>query len=354
MPNDTIPSNQKRRTKSGGEERPEQCEAGDAVRAEDKTLARARRVITIEGNALLRTAEHLDESFCQTANAILGCQGNVILSGVGKPWFIAQKISATLSSTGTPSFCLHPSDALHGDVGRVRENDLVILLSNSGSSDEIIRLIPVVKELGAKIIALTGNPESQLATNADYLLTYGKIAEACPLGLAPSTTSTTMLAMGDALALSVLEARNFSAKDYARYHPAGSLGRKLMKVRQLMRTDFPTVSAEDSVYKALQEITKSRAGAVFVTTSRSLVGIFTDGDLRRCLRERKTTILDDKVEKYMTRSPVTIGPDVLIGEAVAKMRKSQIDELPVTSSRGQLLGYLDIQDLLAVEFSVDR
>ncbi len=312
-----------------------------------------RKVIAAEAQALFSVAGALNNNFAEAVQLILDCSGNIIVGGVGKPWFIAQKISASMASTGTPSFALHPSDAAHGDIGRVREEDVVILLSNSGSSDEITRIIPILKQIGSKIVALTSNSESTLAQSADLVLSYGKVVEACPLGLAPSTSSTVMLAIGDALTLSVLEARNFGPADYAKYHPAGALGRQLMKVRQLMRVDCPIATPSETVWDAIHKITAKRAGAVFVVENQTLVGIFTDGDLRRIMGSRNANVLDQPISLYMTKSPITISASDLVGDAVRMMKKNKIDELPVISHGGQFLGYLDIQDILDVNFSVD-
>ena len=316
-------------------------------------LSSGKKIIEIEAQALLSAANTLDSSFSQAVQLILDCSGNVIVGGVGKPWFIAQKISATMASTGTPSFALHPSDAAHGDIGRVRENDVVILLSNSGASEEIIRILPVLKQIGSKIVAITGNPESELAKSSDLVLAYGKLTEACPLGLAPSTSSTVMLAMGDALTLSVSNAREFSIEDYAKYHPAGALGRKLMRVEQLMRRDCPTTSSSAKIWDAIHEITSKKAGAVFVVEKDYLIGILTDGDLRRIMGNRNPTALEEPIHNYMTTSPITISTSALVGDAVRLMKKNQIDELPAISPTGQFVGYIDIQDILTVNFSVD-
>ena len=326
----------------------------EVCRTEKKAITTGRKVITTEAQTLLSVAGALNNNFATAVELILNCSGNIIVGGVGKPWFIAQKISASMASTGTPSFALHPSDAAHGDIGRVREEDVVILLSNSWSSEEIIRIIPVLKQIGPKIFALTGNSESTLAQSVDIILSYGKVVEACPLGLAPSTSSTVMLAIGDALTLSVLEARDFGPTDYAKYHPAGALGRQLMKAEQLIRADCPIAAPSDTVWDTLHEITTKRAGAVFVVENQTLVGIFTDGDLRRIMGTRNVNVLSQPVSQYMTKSPITISASDLVSEATRIMKKNKIDELPVIGHGGQFIGYLDIQDILAVDFSVDR
>ncbi len=314
-----------------------------------------REVIKQEIRALEQVAELIDAQFDKAVEAVLDCSGNVIICGVGKPWFIAQKISATLASTGTLSFPLHPADALHGDVGRVRKNDVVILLSNSGKSSEIVSLVSVLKQFEAALIAITGDKNSPLAKASDIVLNLGKIAEACPLGLAPSASSTALLALGDALALAVLKARNFSKEDYARFHPAGALGRKLMRVKDAMRPleKTPIVSPDAKISDALFLITRLRAGAAYIIDEADkLVGIFTDGDLRRNLATQ-SDLLEKSIADFITRNPRVIAPDAFISEALKIMKKHRIDELPVVNKRGELLGHLDVQDLLDLGLALE-
>ncbi len=304
-----------------------------------------KEVINAEIDALKQVADTLDESFDRAVDAVLKCSGNVIISGVGKPWFIAQKISATLASTGTLSFPLHPADALHGDIGRIRHDDVIVILSNSGSSDEITRMIPVIKQFGAIMIAITSKLDSPLGMKSDIVLNLGNIHEACPLGLAPSASSTALLALGDALALAVLKARNFTKEDYAKYHPAGALGRKLMLVGEIMRDEIRTPILKENVLAkdAIGEITRLRAGAAYIVSETgSLIGIFTDGDLRRNL-QAGTEFLSTQV----------ISPDALISEALKTMKKFRIDEIPVVNSQGILLGHIDVQDILDLGLALD-
>ena len=314
-----------------------------------------KEVINVEISALKQVAELIDESFSKAVDFVLKCKGNVIISGVGKPWFIAQKISATLASTGTLSFPLHPADALHGDIGRIREGDVIVVLSNSGSSDEITRMIPVIKQFGAIMIAMTSRPESPLGTQADIVLNMGKIDEACPLGLAPSASSTALLALGDALALAVLKARNFTKEDYAKFHPAGALGRKLMQISEIMRdlSRTPVMQPDASAEQVIVEITKHRAGAAyFVDKAGKLLGIFTDGDLRRNLQTNSDFMMKS-ISKFITENPRVIKPDALISEALKIMKNSRIDEIPVVNDDNVLLGYIDAQDILDLGLALD-
>ena len=293
----------------------------------------------------------LGEAFSAAVEAVLACSGHVVVCGVGKPWFIAQKLSATLASTGTASFPLHPNEAVHGDIGRVRAGDVVLLLSNSGESEEVVTLLPLLAQLGAKRVALTGSEHSSLGTQVDICLAYGRIDEACPLKLAPSASSTAMLALGDALALAVLQARGFTREDYARFHPAGALGRKLMKVSDLMRPlqRSAVLEPQATVRDAIVAITQMRSGAAMVVEPATghLAGIFTDGDLRRLLAARPD-VRDEPVATHMTRTPRTVAPGQLVGDALRIMREHRIDELPVVDDAGRLLGHLDVQDLLDI------
>ena len=311
-----------------------------------------RDVLSQEADAVRRVLDHLDDAaFNAAVRAILTCidsYGRVVVGGVGKPWFIAQKISATMASTGTPSFPLHPSDAVHGDIGRVREGDVVILLSNSGESEEVVRIVPLVRQFGATLIAISGAADSALSRNAHICLSYGRIEEACPLRLAPSASTTAMLALGDALALAVQRARNFTREDYSRFHPAGALGRKLMRVDEIMRplAQTPVVALGALIHDVLDAITLKRAGAaIIVDADGKMVGIFTDGDLRRHLAADRS-LLESPVDGHMTANPRSIAADQLVADALRVMREKRIDELPVVDASGKPLGYMDVQDLL--------
>jgi arabinose-5-phosphate isomerase len=295
-------------------------------------------------------ARILPETFGRAGELILACEGRVVVTGMGKAWLIGQKISATLASTGTPSYALHAAEALHGDLGRVVPNDVALVISNSGRTRESVELLRPLKKLGVPVIAVTGDAESPLAQHADVVLDIGNLEEACPLKLAPTTTTTAMLALGDALALSVLKARDFKKEDYAFFHPGGSLGRKLMKVEEIMRQgdQHAVIEQNQPLREALVRITRVRAGAISITDSQGLlVGIFTDGDLRRRLAEGAD--LDTlQIGDLMTRNPTTMKAGQLVSEAVRVIRDTAFDELPVVDDDGRALGILDIQDVLSV------
>jgi arabinose-5-phosphate isomerase len=312
----------------------------------------AKEVLELASRAIADQAERLDGRFNAAAQLIFECRGRVIVTGMGKAGLIGQKISATLASTGTPSYPLHPAEALHGDLGRVLAEDVVLALSNSGETDELVRLIPHVRKIGAKIVAITGPLDSTLARYADVVLSTGRIVEACPLRLAPSTSTSVMLALGDALALTVQQARNFSVEEYAAVHPAGSLGKKLMRVDEVMRREprVATVRGESSVRDAVLAITAARSGAALVVDGEGrLQGIFTDGDLRRALA-RDPDVMAWPVERVMTRSPTTIRTGRLAVEAMRFMGERKFNQCPVVDEAGRLLGLVDGQDLLALGF----
>ena len=311
--------------------------------------AMARRVLRIERDAISKLISRIDDNFQKVVNAICKIEGRVIVTGMGKPGFIAQKISATLSSTGTPSLYLHPAEALHGDLGRVTKDDCVIALSNSGETEEIIKLLPILKKIGAKLVAMVGNTASTLARNCDFALDVSVAREACPLGLAPTTSTTAMLAFGDALAVALLDRKGFQEKDFAFYHPGGILGKRLLlKVGDIMRTgrSNPVVRENAPVKKVLLAITHARAGSATVVNARGkLVGIFTDGDLRRHL-ETDPRLIERKVKEVMTRRPIVIRKDGLAAEAFNILQSKRIDELPVVDNRYRPVGLLDVQDIL--------
>lgn len=308
----------------------------------------AREVIRAECRALEDLAAGLGASFNAAVEMLLACRGRVALTGVGKAGLIGQKISATLASTGTPSYSLHPVEALHGDLGRIMEEDVALVLSNSGET-EVIHLLGPVKRIGARVIAVTGNAQSTLGQHADVVLDVGAIAEADPLGLAPSASTTAMLALGDALALTVARRRNFDKETYALYHPGGELGRKLMRVEEVMRgPEECALVGEDTVVREALKKSPSRAGALCVLDGeKRFVGIFTDGDLRRRLTEG-VEFLEGPVSAVMTANPKRIDPGSLAQEAAKIMDDYHIDELPVVDGDGRLRGVVDVQDLLAV------
>lgn len=313
------------------------------------TIREARRILRIEADAIRRLVPRIGKNFEEALELLYQCSGRVIVSGMGKTGFIARKISATLASTGTPSLYLHPGEAFHGDLGMVTAKDVVLLLSHSGETEEIVRLLSPLKKIGVKLIALTGNPRSTLAKNAEVALDISIDREACPLGLAPSTSTAVSLAMGDALALTLLKKKGFRQEDFAFLHPGGNLGKKLLKVKDLMRKgkDHPVVREDISVKQALFAITRARAGSCSVVDrSRKLIGIFTDGDLRRQLRKNGEKILLTEIRNVATRKPLVVHQDRLAAEALHILRDKKIDELPVIDSRGRAVGLLDVQDLL--------
>ena len=313
-----------------------------------KALELAREVLRIEGNSVLALTSHIDASFLDVLAVILNCHGRVIVSGVGKSGHVGRKIAATLASTGTPAFFVHPVEASHGDLGMITADDVVIALSNSGESDELLNILPFIKRRGAKLIAMTGNPQSSLAKDSDYHINAGVAQEACPLNLAPTASTTAAMAMGDALALALLDARGFSSDDYAQSHPGGSLGRQLLtRIRNVMRTgdDIPTISPTASITEATREISRGKIGmTVVITPQREILGIVTDGDLRRAIvngLDLKTLTVAD----VMTRKPRVIGPDKLTAEAVEMMDSRKINQLPVVDEEGRLIGALNMHDL---------
>ena len=309
----------------------------------------AKRVLRIQRDALSSLINRIDSNFERVVNAIYNIEGRVIVTGMGKPGFIAQKISATLSSTGTPSLYLHPAEALHGDLGRVTKDDLILALSNSGETEEMVKFLPIVRKIGAKLVAMVGNIGSTLAKNADYIINTSVKREACSLGLAPTTSTTAMLAMGDALAVALLEKKGFKAKDFALFHPGGILGKRLiLTVEDIMRKgrENPIVNEEYTVKKVLLAITKARAGSASVVDAKGkLTGIFTDGDLRRHL-ESQPDLINKKVKDFMTKNPATIKKERLAAEAFDILRSRKIDEIPVVDDKKRPVGLLDVQDLL--------
>lgn len=313
----------------------------------------ARRILKVEADAIRSLIPRIGKDFEQALSFLHASRGRVIVSGMGKAGLIGAKISATLASTGTPSLYLHPAEAFHGDLGRVTEADCLILLSHSGETEEVTRLLSPLKKIGVKIIALTGNPRSTLARNSDVALDISIDQEACPLGLAPSASTAALLAMGDALALTLLKKKGFREEDFAFLHPGGNLGKKLIKVKDLMRKgkDHAIVSEKTPVQEALLAITAARAGSCSVVNgAKKLVGIFTDGDLRRRLREKGEKILSLPIGELATRNPLSIQEERLAAEAVHLLRQKKIDELPVIDRSGRAVGLLDVQDLLKAGF----
>ena len=309
-----------------------------------------RQVLKQEAAGIAALSPLLDESFSEAVHLMLNCTGHVVVCGVGKPWLIGQKISATLASTGTPSFALHPTDAVHGDLGRLRSTDVLIALSNSGASEEIVRLLPIVQRLGCKVIALTSALDSPLATAADIVLDMGKTDEACPLGMAPSVSTTVMLALGDALSLTLMRAKDFGPEEYARFHPGGALGRSLMRVHEIMLpvANTAVVDIDATVADALNAITEHKAGAAFVVDQGLLVGVFTDGDLRRHVSD--ASLLSQPVREVMTVGGYNILESELASTAVRLIEDHRIGELPVVDDAGRLRGQVALKDLLSMHF----
>jgi arabinose-5-phosphate isomerase len=315
----------------------------------------ARQVIDSEADAVKAMTGIVDDSFVRALEMLYGCSGSVIVSGIGKAGIIAQKISATLASTGTPSHFLHPAEAVHGDLGRLRSNDIVLVLSYGGQTDEIIRLINLVKQRQIKLIAITGQGDSNLAKHSDVVLCIGKQSEACPLGVAPSVSTTCMLALGDALALTLMKARNFGVEDYVRFHPAGSLGAGLMTVEQSMMfrpgEKLAIAQTSDTIRQMLDK-TKDikRHGAVMIVDPEGrLSGIITDADLRRLLAKEGSAALKQKTADVMTAECKRIRADALAAEATAIFHKFRIDELPVVDADDQPVGLIDVQDILTIK-----
>ncbi len=294
----------------------------------------------------------LDDSFTQTVAMLLACRGRVVVSGIGKTGHVARKIAATLASTGTPAFFVHAAEAVHGDLGMITQDDVLIAISYSGSGQELLTILPVARRMGAKLIAITGNPQSELARLADVHLDASVAQEACPLNLAPTASTTAALALGDALAVACLEARGFGPQDFARSHPGGALGRRLLThVRDVMRQGdaLPIVMAGTPVSQALEVMSAKGMGMTVVTDAqRRPVGIFTDGDLRRLIA-RQGDIRSLTVESGMTRSPRSITPDALAVEAAQQMDKQRLNHMLVLDSDGVLLGALHMHDLMAAK-----
>jgi len=309
----------------------------------------ARRVLTIEAAAVQALVERIDDHFLNALNLILSCKGRVIVSGMGKSGHIARKIAATFSSTGTPAYFVHPGEASHGDLGMVTAHDVVIGISYSGESDELLAIVPAIKRQGAKLITLTGNPQSTLAREADVHLNGAVAQEACPMGLAPTASTTAALALGDALAVALLDAKGFGEEDFARSHPGGSLGRRLLThVRDIMHThaSIPSVREDATLADAVLEISRKGLGmTAIVDASHRLLGIYTDGDLRRTL-EKKVDFSTTPVSSVMSRTPRSIGPDALAVEAVQVMEQYNINQLLVVDAAKKVVGALNMHDLL--------
>jgi len=311
-------------------------------------LELARRVLAIEADAVRALIGRIDERFQAAVTLILSCRGRVTVSGIGKSGHIARKVASTLSSTGTPAYFVHPAEAIHGDLGMIRPEDLFIGISHSGESEELLRLVPLLKRQGAKLIAITGKPQSSLAREADVHLDAGVAQEACPLNLAPTASTTAALALGDALAVALLDARGFSSDDFARSHPGGTLGRRLLThVADVMRrgTEVPSVRDTATLKEAVLEMSRGRMGMTGILDQAGHVkGMFTDGDLRRAL-EKVTDFNTALVAEVMTVDPCTIHPEALAVEAVELMERHKINQLLVVDAKHELVGALNMHDL---------
>ncbi|RUL84910.1 KpsF/GutQ family sugar-phosphate isomerase [Tautonia sociabilis] len=324
------------------------------IGSEAEALAFARGVLRIEAEAIGRVVDRLDGALVRAAEWIHQCPGSVVVTGMGKAGLVGQKLAATLASTGTLSFPLHPADAVHGDLGRIREGDLVLALSQSGETEEVTRLIPAIRRLEAGLIALTSRPTSTLGRQADLCIALGPIEEACPLGLAPSASTTVMMAVGDALALLVSRMRGFRPEDFLRYHPGGSLGRKLTRVEEVMRTGphVRTAPPDETVREVFVRLggARRRSGAVLVVGEEGrLLGIFTDSDLARLFEQRREAMLDRPIAEAMTSDPIVVASGASIAEAVELLRSRKLSELPVVDPGHRLAGLVDITDLIGLE-----
>ncbi|MHC4877220.1 MAG: KpsF/GutQ family sugar-phosphate isomerase [Planctomycetota bacterium] len=316
-------------------------------------LRAAREIILQEAETLSALAGRLDTRFCDAVDLLRECPGRVIVSGIGKAGLIGQKIVATFSSMGTPAQFLHPSEAVHGDLGCVSDRDVVLILSNSGETEEIGRLTPLVRQLGAKIIALTNSSQNSLGIAADVVLEIGRLREAGVLALAPTTTTTAMLAMGDALALVVSQQKQFTARDFSVFHPGGSLGRRLTPVHEVMRRgdELRIADRSASIRETLQRLRKSgrRTGAILIVDEDGLLaGLFTDSDLARLLELHRDEQLDRPLAEVMTRGPLTIRETASLDDAVGLLTDRKISELPVIDEKGRPIGLIDITDVIGL------
>ncbi|MBF8437446.1 KpsF/GutQ family sugar-phosphate isomerase [Halanaerobiaceae bacterium Z-7014] len=315
-----------------------------------QALNQARQVLINEATAVKNLAEEIDGNFSEFLSGIYLSEGRIILTGVGKSGLIARKIAATFSSTGTPAYFVHAGEALHGDLGMVTGEDIIITISNSGETEEIIKLIPSIKRIGARLYLITSNLDSTLANQADSVISTGVTGEACHLDLAPTTSTTASLALGDALAVSLAGLNGLTEEDFALYHPAGSLGRKLLTtVADVLkiRDQNPKIKAEASVQQALFTMTESRMGSTAVINQAGrLIGIVTDGDIRRAVKSQNKDLLNARVSEIMTADPETIGEEKLAAEALKLMEQKEINHLPIIDDNGSPLGMVNFQDLL--------
>lgn len=312
----------------------------------DTLIDSAKTTLKTQGQALMGLAERVDTQFSDAVNMALNCRGRVIICGMGKSGIVGKKIAATLASTGTPSFFMHPGEAFHGDLGMVHPDDLLILISYSGETEEVIRLLPSLKSFGNQSIAIVGNSQSTLAKHCDSVLDIAIDREVCPNNLAPTTSTTMTIAMGDALAVALMQCRDFQPQDFARFHPGGSLGRKLLtRVRDLMHKDnLPFCTPDTSLQEAIAVMTKGRKGVVLVKEDGRLVGIFTDGDLRRSMLHDAAGMLTKTMAELMTANPKTISQETMIVEAEERMLRDKITLLVAVDDAQNVVGLLEIYD----------
>ncbi len=314
-----------------------------------RIFATAKEALSIEAEAINNLRDSLNGDYCAIIKAILNCDGRVVMTGMGKSGLIARKLAATFSSTGTSSFFLHPGEAVHGDLGMITEDDLVFALSNSGETEEVIRIIPAIKRIGAEIIAITGNLDSTLAKNSNYVISSAVQQEACPHDLAPTASTTAALALGDSIAITLLDLRDFKPEDFALYHPGGKLGKQLLlTVKDVLkiREQNPVVSQDTSLKESLFAMTSSGMGAVSVIdTTEKIVGVITDGDIRRQL-EASVDLLKMTAQEVMTVDPTVIAQNKLAAEALKIMQEKEIKDLPIVDSENKPVGLINFQDLL--------
>lgn len=302
----------------------------------------ASETILLEAKAIENLVTLLTDDFDNAVKAILSCEGKVIVTGMGKSGIIGRKIAATLASTGTPAFFLHPGEAYHGDLGMIEPKDIVLAITNSGQTDEVLKLIPFIKSRGNMLIAMTGNPGSLLAKNADLHLNIAVPSEACPMNLAPTSSTTAMLVMGDALAVALMDERDFKPEDFAVYHPGGSLGRRLLtRVSDVMRCDIPTISENTPLGDVIIAISEARLGIAAVTYEGKLLGVITDGDIRRAMAKYKSDFFDKKAKEIMSGNPKTISPDERVSTAEKIMHENRIHSIIVTNKDGIVEGVVE-------------
>ena len=313
----------------------------------DQIIKLAQKVLNIESEEILKAGKNISNNFTDAVNEILNCNGKIILSGMGKSGHIARKIASTFASTGTPAFFMHPGEASHGDLGMITKDDIVIFFSNSGQSDELISIFPTIKRIGAKIIGVSGNANSELANESDIHISAAVTKEACPLGLAPTASTSVSLALGDALAICVLDLREFTAEDFANSHPGGNLGKNtLTKIKDIMRIgqNIPSINIKASLKDAIEEMSNKKVGFTSILDDKNkLVGILTDGDLRRAVLNKKN--INSSIKDCMTKNPITLNGSEMAIEAVNIMEKFKVNCFLVTDKDEKVIGMLNLNDL---------